>query len=141
MRNVAEQRKGDRRSSRAAFRFPDRRSGFDRRAVAGVVAWYRDRPRLIATALAAIVLLNVADFVLTLHALELGAREANPVMAGLLDRGPALAGAIKLLLAVAVAAVIWRMRRYRRILEVSLVAMAAFTLLIAYQISLILGAA
>lgn len=133
-------RGNDRRVTRAALRFPDRRTGFDRRADAGVVVWYRDRPGLIASALTAIVLLNVADFTLTMHALELGAREANPIMAGLLDLSPALAGTVKVVVTMLIAAAIWRMRRYRRILEVSLVALVGFTMLVTYQLAMILNA-
>jgi hypothetical protein len=134
-------RRTDRRVAGAAFRFPDRRTGFDRRVDAGVVGWYRDRPGLIAIALSALVLLNIADFTLTLRALDLGAREANPVMAGLLNLSPALAGTVKVGLTVLVAAAIWKMRRYRRILQISLVALAGFTMLVIYQTALILTAA
>jgi len=140
MTTAIEQRRGDRRSGLTAFRIPDRRSGFDRRARKGIVSWYRDRPALIGAALAALVLFNVADLVLTLRALELGAREANPVMATLFEFNPTVAGAIKLLLAFGVVALIWQMRRYRRILEVSLLAVAGFMLLIAYQVGLVLMA-
>ncbi|MGI9647731.1 MAG: DUF5658 family protein [Acidimicrobiia bacterium] len=134
-------RGGDRRTARVAFRFPERRTGFDRRAYAGVVTRYRDRPGLIAAALTGIVLLNLADFALTLRALDLGAREANPVMAGLLELSPGLAGTVKIVVAVGVSAVIWQLRRYRRILEVSLLALAGFTMLVTYQITMLLSAA
>jgi hypothetical protein len=134
---MTDRRAGDRRTSRVALRLPDRRTGFDRRQPNGVVAWYRDHPPLIAAALVAVLLLNLSDWLLTLRALERGAREVNPVMASLLEHSRALAGATKLGLALAVVAVIWQLRRYRRILQVSLVALAGFSALLVYQLTLV----
>ena len=127
----------DRRRRRAMFRFPDRRTGFDRRRPGGLLAWYRDRPAVIAAALAAIVALNVADYTLTVQALERGAREANPIMATLFAHDPALALAFKLFTATAVVLVIWQLRRYRKILGVSLLAVGGFGLLVVYQIGVV----
>ncbi len=134
---MTDRRNGSRRTVRARFRYPERRTGFDRRAAGGVVAWYRDQPSLIAAALAGLFLLNLMDLLLTLRALEQGAREANPLMAALFDISPAVAGATKLLIGLGVVLVIWRMRRYRRILEVSLVALAGFSAILAYQLALV----
>lgn len=134
---MIEQRAAERRTARAAFRYAERRTGFDRRAMDGAIAWYRDRPQFIAAALVAVVLLNLADFLLTVRALERGASEANPVMAALFEASPALAGSIKLLLGLAVVLVIWRMRRYRRILQISLLALAGFSAVLAYQLTLV----
>ena len=134
-----ERRTGtDRRRKRLGLRFPDRRTGFDRRARAGVLSWYHDRPSLIATALAAILALNVADYFLTLQALSRGAREANPIMATLFNQDPILAGVFKLATASAVVFIIWQFRRYRRILGVSLLAIGGFGVLVVYQLTLVL---
>ena len=135
---MAERRRGpDRRRRRPAFRFPDRRSGFDRRQSGGLLAWYRDRPMLIAASLAAIVALNVADYALTVRALDYGAREANPIMAVLFAHDPTLALAFKMFTATAVVLVIWQLRRYRKILGVSLLAVGGFGLLVVYQIGVV----
>ena len=120
-----------------SVRFPDRRTGFDRREAGGILAWYRDRPALIAASLATIVALNLADYALTVQALERGAREANPIMATLFESDPSVALAFKLFTAVAVVLIIWQLRRYRRILGVSLVALGGFGLLVVYQIGVV----
>ena len=134
---MTDRRAGDRRTSRVALRLPERRTGFDRRERNGVVTWYRDHPPLIAVALVAVLLLNLSDWLLTLRALEQGAREANPVMAALLEHSTALAGGTKLALGLVVVTVIWQLRRYRRILQVSLVALAGFSALVVYQLTLV----
>ena len=134
----SERRRGpDRRARRRLFRFPDRRTGFDRRRAGGLLAWYRDRPALVAASLIAVVALNIADYVLTMEALERGAREANPIMAALFASDPSLALAFKLFTALAVALIIWQLRRYKRILGVSLVALGGFGALVIYQIGLV----
>lgn len=134
---MIEQRTADRRNAPARFRYPERRTGFDRRSQGGVLAWYRNRPHTIAAVLAGVVLLNLADYLLTVRALNRGATEANPFMAVLFDLSPTLAGVVKLALVLGVVAVIWRMRHFRRILGVSLVALAGFTLVLAYHLTLV----
>lgn len=128
----------DRRARTRSLRFPERRTGFDRRGPAGVLTWYRDRPVAIATTLAAVMALNLADFYLTLLALDRGAREVNPIMAALFEHDPSLALAFKLATAAAVVLIIWQLRRYRRILTVSLIAVGGFSLLVLYQLRLVL---
>ena len=44
---MIERRGTDRRHARTRFRFPERRTGFDRRASDGRIAWYRDRPHIV----------------------------------------------------------------------------------------------
>lgn len=124
----------DRRARRAAFRYPERRTGFDRRSPGGVIASYRDHPGILAAVLTAVVILNLMDLLLTLRALERGATEANPIMSALFELDNTLAGSFKMLVAVGVVLVIWRMRRYRRILQVSLLALVGFSTLIVYQL-------
>ncbi len=138
---MTEPRTTERRRTRPRFRYPERRTGFDRRVSTGVIGWYRNHPRAIATVLVGVVLLNLADYLLTLRALDRGATEANPFMAVLFDIHPAAAGFVKTMLGLGVVLTIWQMRRYRRILEVSLVALAGFTLVLAYQFSLVLSGA
>lgn len=141
MTALGERRFRERRAGGPALRFPERRTGFDRRSADGWLAWYRDRPQVVVAILAMIIVLNIADFGLTLRAIDLGAREANPVMSQLFDRGPAYAGAVKLLVALLVTGVMWQLRRYRQILAASLMAAGGFGLLVTYQLLLVLSAA
>ena len=134
---MIEQRTAERRNARNRFWYPERRTGFDRRSPSDALAWYRNRPRTIALVLTGVVLLNIADYLLTLRALDRGATEANPFMAVLFEMSPALAGVVKLTLVLGVVTVIWHMRRYRRMLEVSLLALTGFTLVLAYQLALV----
>ncbi|MCP4248799.1 MAG: hypothetical protein GY778_17280, partial [bacterium] len=78
---------------------------------------------------------------LTIRALRRGASEANPILSVLFDYSPAVAGSFKLLVGLGVVWVIWRMRRYRRILEVSLLALAGFGAVLAYQLTLVVTGA
>jgi len=105
-----------------------------------MLAAYRSRPQLLAVVLAAIALLNVADLLLTVQALELGAAELNPIMAAMIEADLALASAFKVTLGLAVVAVMWLLRRYRLILEASLVLLVGFTLLTTYSAASLLMA-
>jgi hypothetical protein len=138
---MTERRATERRTARARLRYPERRTGFDRRIPHSAITWYRDHPEVIAAALIGVVVLNVSDLLLTLRALDRAATEANPLLAVLFDYNPAVAGAFKLLAGLGVVLVIWRMRRYRRILELSLVALALFGVVLAYQLTLVVTAA
>ena len=125
-----ERRAGaDRRVRRVSLHYPERRSGFDRRELGGwqgVLLAYRSRPALVAAVLVLVVLLGLADLLLTLWALGQGATEVNPVMARLFAAGPAPAGFIKMGITLAVAGGSWLTRRYRRALEASRVLLVAF---------------
>lgn len=132
MTAISERRWGDRRAGRPAFHYPERRHGFDRRRP-GRLAWYRDRPLVIAVVLAGFGLLNLLDLVFTRHLLDGGAEEINPIMAGLFEADFRLAALFKLGTTAAVITILWRMRRYRRILQVSLIALGGFVALVGYQ--------
>lgn len=95
---------------------------------------YGRRDRLVAVCLAAIVVLNLADLALTRVLIDLGASEVNPIMAGLLAAGVIPAVAVKVAVTIAVVAGVWVMRRYRRMLEFSLVLLGFLVLLAAYQV-------
>lgn len=135
----------DRRTRRVSFHYPERRSGFDRRGTAAptasiptrLLSAYRDSPVAIAVAVLAFVALSAADLLLTLRALEAGATEANPVMAALFEQGPLAAGAFKMTLAVGVAVVMWAGRRYRRVLELSLLATALMGAVLVYHLAVL----
>lgn len=139
----------DRRVARYAFRFPDRRSGFARRqpergrlgtAYGSMLSVYRSRPQLLAVVLVAIAVLNIADLLLTVRALELGAAELNPIMAALIESNLALAATFKVTIGIAVVAAMWLLRRYRLILEASIVNLAGFALLTTYTTASLLMA-
>lgn len=130
----------DRRSTRVAFRYPERRMGFDRRELATsrrmrAMDAYRRRPALVACCVAAVLALGAADFVLTLWLIGMGATEINPVMARLLDSGPVSAAVFKGLVTLAVAGGIWALRRYRRVLELSLAVLVVMTAVVLYEIA------
>lgn len=133
-----ERRAVDRRVSRVAVRWPDRRSGFERRDTPSwwrrLVLAYARRPLAVGLVLGALVLLNAADLWLTVRALDRGAIEVNPVMRVMLETRPLTAAVFKLSVGFGVAAVLWRLRRYRRILEVSLVLLAGFVVLTGYHL-------
>ena len=126
------------RRTRASFHLPERRTGFERRV--GVAArrrsrleTYRTSPLAIAIVLMAIVLMNVADLLLTAAALRAGATELNPLMANLFTADPVMAAAFKLSTATAVAAAMWALRRYRRVLQASLAVLGLFTVVLTYS--------
>ena len=142
---TADRRVGSDRRVKRRFRYPERRHGFDRRkthagpaaaAYHRMLAAYRRNPRVLALVLIIVATLNVADLVLTLRAVDLGAVEVNPIMAALIDADRALAAVFKVSIGLAVVAVIWAMRRYRRILEMSLVLFGGFMLLFVYSLSI-----
>ncbi len=137
-----QSRGADRRRREVALRYPDRRRGFDRRrpspgtlrrAYHDMLDEYRDRAEAVAAVLFVLVLLNITDMLLTSRALSMGAEELNPVMAWALGHDPALAAAIKIAMGAGAALVMWLLRRYRRVLELTLLLLAGFTALLVYQ--------
>lgn len=142
---VADRRSAkERRVRRVSFRYPERRSGFDRREPAGgglrsrhwaLLQRYRDRPAVVGLVLAAVTGLSLLDLALTTVALDEGAVELNPVMAALFESSPFVAGAVKVAITAAAVATIWVLRRYRLVLETSLALFAAMTLLTCYQLA------
>ncbi len=146
MRAVEERRGGgDRRSRRLALRFPERRTGFDQRrpTTRGLVARYqraileyREKRSAFMLVLASIVVFNYIDLLLTLRALELGATEANPIMAWLFERSPVVAASVKLSISGAVVLVLLMLGRFRRVLEASLVILVAHSALMVWHVIL-----
>lgn len=133
----------DRRRKRR-FVLVERRSGFDRRrsvgrsslatALEAPVLRLRDRPVVLAEVLLIINLLSVLDLLLTLWVLRMGAIELNPVMAWLIESGtaPAAAGKIGIMLAATLG--LWLLRRYRLALTTTLVLVAVYCSLIAFEL-------
>lgn len=113
---------------------PERRSGFDRRHRYPVLGRVKDEPAALAVLLSAFVVLSVLDLQFTTHSLGAGvAVEGNPVMASLFMTHPAAAAAFKLGTTLAVAAAIWRFRRYRHVLGVSVLAFGLYSALALYH--------
>lgn len=132
----------DRRARNVSVYYPERRFGFDRRrppagtwkaAYHRLLEQYRHNPNTIAVALMVFVVLNIADLLLTVRALSMGAVEVNPVMAWLFAADPAMAAMFKLVVGFGIALATWAARRYRRILETSFVLVAVMTLVLIYH--------
>ena len=125
-----------------SLHYPERRSGFDRRGIESsrmpaFQTWIRsiaDSPARYGLIAAAILLLNAADLLLTFKALDRGAVELNPVMAGLLGAGDLVAAVVKIGVAGLVVLVGWRMRRYRRVVEVSLGIATVLAVVVIYHL-------
>ncbi len=127
---------GERRVRTVSLRYPEQRTGFDRRATSRyqrALTAYRREPGAIAAVLGLILALNAADRILTVRARGRGTGEANPLMAWLFEQHMGLAATFKLAVGLAVTAVIWRLRRYRRMLELSIVLAALFGLVLSYH--------
>jgi hypothetical protein len=139
-----DRRRGDRRKRRLSLVWPERRTGFDRRAAGSegragsaveyVVTGLRDSPAAIRVLLLALNILNLADFALTMNALAIGGGEANPIMRSLFDLSPVYAGVFKVIVIFAVSLLIWRLRRFRSALQIALVLLVVFVGLFLYHI-------
>ncbi len=123
-----ERRSNERRERRRPVRV-ERRSGFDRRVPTSnrpgdryvrMLHAYRENPRTILLTLVVFTALNLADLVLTLRSLSLGAREANPAMKALFDIHPVWAGVVKMGVGMIVAELIWAWRHHRSALALSI---------------------
>ncbi|MDJ0664119.1 MAG: DUF5658 family protein [Acidimicrobiia bacterium] len=131
----------DRRKHRTPLRYPERRSGFDRRSRSGWRGRYEaslrelaDRPRTLLLVLATIVVFNFMDYWLTLRVLQAGGSELNPIMDRLFSIGPETAALVKLGLAGAVALGLLALRRYRRTLEVAIAVLLGYSALMFYHV-------
>ncbi len=70
----------ERRVSPSALRWPERRTGFDRRAPQPITKALRDNLPVLVGLVVVLNVLNLVDFALTSRALAYGAAEANPIM-------------------------------------------------------------
>lgn len=133
MRHRYEQ---DRRATPVALRWPDRRTGFDRRRRYPVSNVLRANQRCFAGILGLIFLLGVLDWALTSHALAtLDAYEANPVMRFAFEAGPSHALLLKVVTLGVVVAGMWHLRRHRNVILLATVTAAAHLVLIGYHVS------
>ena len=106
---------------------------------AQILDWHH--PHLLAVALA-ILLLSCADAFLTLNLLVQGAREVNPVMAGLLDQDVAVFIGIKMALTGIGVVTLVALSRYRvfgriRVDLALYLSLLAYALLFAYELRLL----
>lgn len=99
-----------------------------------VVRQLRDEPVLLAALLSLMFALNMVDLLLTTEALGQGATEANPLMRALLAGQPGAAILLKLASGAFVAAGVWILRSYRRIIETAVVIVLALSVLMLYHV-------
>ena len=142
VKSKIDKRQGGDRRRRRRYRFNDRRSGFDRRVsdtdpgvLQRALVALRDRPKALAGLLAAVNLLNIADFLLTLVALRSGGREVNPILRPLFALSPLWAGIFKLVAVLAATLLVWESRRYRKALILGLCMLAVFAGLLFYHLA------
>lgn len=128
-----ELRAADRRVKRTSIRWPERRTGFDRRCAHGISV-LRDSSVLLLVMLGVLNILNMLDLRLTLLGLERGAVEANPVMTFLFSMDSLSAGLFKIAVVLAVSLTVWWGRKYRRILEFAVLSTALYALVITYHV-------
>ncbi len=135
-----DRRAGERRQRRV-FVFRDQRTGFDRRAARAemgvaqkALVALRDRPAVLVLTLAAVNLINVADFCLTLNVLNMGGGEANPVMRWLLGFDRAWACVFKVAAVLLASGIVWHYRRYRLALQAALLVVTIFFLVLVYHV-------
>lgn len=125
----------ERRGVARGLYHPERRTGFDRRGWYPVTGLLRERPSLLIMTLVAANLLSMLDLALTWVELQSGlASEGNPLMAQLFEIGPGAAWLFKFVLGVAASLLIWRFRRYRQILAVSVAAFGIYAAVIGYHV-------
>lgn len=94
----------------------------------------RDNPVVLRVLLVVVNVLNLIDFGLTLNALALGAGEANPLMATLLDANPVWAGIFKTAAVLVATAIVWECRRYRKALIAAVFMVLVFAGVFVYHI-------
>jgi hypothetical protein len=88
---------------------------------------------VLAVLLVALNVLSIADWLLTLRALTLGAQEANAFMGALIVADPIVAGLVKAGIMLGVSLVIWNARRYRLVLATAVGAVGLYGILMLYH--------
>ncbi len=132
---ISERRGIDRRSARQfTLRWPERRTGFDRREEYPVLRMLRESGALLLSLLVLLNVMSLLDLGLTTYELSLGAAEGNPVMRMAFDAGPAAVIALKVGVMLLVSAGIWWLRRYRRVLQLSIASAGAYAALLVHHV-------
>jgi hypothetical protein len=142
-----DRRKIDRRrASGFSLKFYERRDGFDRRRkkinrknpyhlvfLQGAIHLKNSEYALVAL-LVLFNVFNVADYLFTLKALSSGFKEGNPIMDAMFSISPVAAAAFKILMTLILTAFVWFFKRYRAVLEISILFIVIYMALIAYHI-------
>jgi hypothetical protein len=128
-----DRRATDRRVRPRNLYYPERRTGFDRRARSGLTALLRDRPVALISVLLLINALSIADWLLTLRVLGAGATEGNPVLATIISSNPAAAFVFKLAATIGVTIALWSWRKYRAVLATAVAALLIYAGLMVYH--------
>jgi hypothetical protein len=134
---LVEERMCDRRIHKTAFRYPERRTGFDPRRPSPVLERLRDDRSLLLAVLIALNVLSLADWLLTMRALRNGAVEANMLLSGLMSQSMFAAGAFKLLVILGVSLLVWSARAYKRLLAAMVLAVGVFVVVIVYHLAVL----
>lgn len=142
---VTRRRRRERRVARKGVRFPERRTGFERRDIPGWRGRYQSEIRSFSESrigfplvLATIIVFNLIDYLMTLRVLDAGGAELNPIMERLFQLSPEAAALVKLITAGVVALSLLALRRYRRTIEVSLLIMLGYSALMFWHIYLVI---
>ncbi|MCE5254356.1 MAG: DUF5658 family protein [Actinomycetia bacterium] len=93
----------------------------------------RDHPPALLVLLGAINVFNFADFSLTLNVLAAGGEEANPIMRSLLAVDPVWAGLFKVAAVMLASWIVWRLRRYRLVLQAALFVAGILCVVLVYH--------
>ncbi len=131
---VSERRDTERRSRLSRTHWPEQRTGFDRRREYVITSHLRERASLVIVMAIALNLLNLLDLAFTTAGFSVGVTEANPVMRGAFELGWLPAAAFKISMMIVVTAIIWFGRKYRRVLQVGIVAVGVYAALIVYHV-------
>lgn len=127
---MVERRRGERRGP-TRMHWPERRTAFDRRGRSHPLL----DPSILVAVLALLNLLSLLDWALTRHELALGAGEANPLMAFLFEYGDGVAAGVKTAIMLLVSLAVWRLRRFRRVLDLAATTTVAYSGLIVYHVT------
>lgn len=135
-----ERRSGKDRRVARHYRFHNRRTGFDRRKHPVVLEVLRDSRWALVALLVLLNLMSLLDGLLTAAELSTGiAREGNPLFLGLIGASPLLAAGFKVVVPVLVSVVLWRWRRYRVMLVLTLATLALYAMVLAYHFGSLSG--
>ncbi|MBI4744729.1 MAG: hypothetical protein HY776_07960, partial [Actinobacteria bacterium] len=139
-RRITERRK------KIGFRFLERREDFDRRKtnqkssnfftnfIHKEAVRLRKNQGLLAIIIIVFNFLNLGDYIFTTKALAAGLTEINPVMNSLLATNPTLALAFKLISGSVVSFLMWRFRKNRKMIVLSLSVFFCYIILNFYHI-------
>ena len=137
---LVERRSGLDRRVKRHYVFMDHRTGFDRRKRSWFFGTLRDNPSVLIGLLVVLNVFSLIDGVLTAIELTMGvAKEGNPMLGNLIETNGFLAAGMKVVVMIAVSAVIWHWRGHRRILAIVPLALALYAAVLAYHLGSLAG--